>query len=304
MYAFFLFLRIFVRVMNQKWLGWFWGILSGASFGLIPLFTLPLLAAGVGDDSILFYRFAVGALAAGLMLAVRRKPLKFRPRYTLRLVVLGLLYMASSWLLLWGYDYTTAGVATTIHFLYPVCVVLLMGLFFGERVSKVTMGAVLLAVVGVAMLSASDGGGELSTVGLVIVVLSAVAYGAYIVALKKVDLGGISGLELTFYVLLVTALTFLVKAYAVGEGLERLPDGTAWVNAVLLGLVPTVVSNFALVRSVAAIGSTPTAILGALEPMTAVAVGVWGFGEPFGVASAVGVVLVVGAVAVVVVQKK
>lgn len=304
MYIFFLFLSIFARVMQQKWLGWFWGVLSGASFGLIPLFTLPLLAAGLADDSILFYRFAVGALAAGLVLAVRGKRLLFRPKYSLRLVVLGLMYMASSWLLLWGYDYTTAGVATTIHFLYPVCVVLIMGLVFSERVSKITIGAVLLAVVGVAMLSGSDGGGSLSWVGLVIVVLSAMAYALYIIALKKINLGGISGMELTFYVLLVTALAFLTKAYTVGDGLALLRGVDQWGNVVLLGLVPTVVSNFALVRSVALIGSTPTSILGALEPLTAVAVGVWGFGEPFGVASAVGVILVVGAVGAVVMQKK
>ena len=290
--------------MNQKWLGWFWGVLSGASFGLIPLFTLPLLAAGVGDDSILFYRFSIGALAAGLVLAVRGKRLNFKARFVGKLIVLGLLYMASSWLLLWGYDFASAGTATTIHFLYPVCVVLVMALLFGERVSPTTLGAVVLAVVGVALLSAGDEGGELSGAGLSILVASAVAYAAYIVALRKVNLGVISGMELTFYVLFITALTFLVKAYSVGDGLQLLCGADQWTNAVLLGLVPTVVSNFALVRSVAAIGSTPTAILGALEPMTAVAVGVWGFDEPFTAFTAVGVLLVVGAVAAVVVRKK
>ena len=50
--------------------GFAFGILTSATFGLIPLFTLPLMAEGMLFDSILFYRFLFAALAlAGIMAA-------------------------------------------------------------------------------------------------------------------------------------------------------------------------------------------------------------------------------------------
>lgn len=285
--------------------GVLWGVLSGASFGLIPLFTLPLLGAGLVVDSVLFYRFSFAALAILLVLLLRGESLRITLAQLRSLALLGVFYMASAMFLLWGYEFMAAGVATTIHFLYPVCVMLLMMLFFGERLRMVTLGAVVLAIVGVAMLSAGDeSGGSTDAVGLIVVIISALAYALYIIGIKKLNLGGLGGFKLTLYVQIVTSLLFLLKATIFGSGLQPVGDGVNLLNLVLLALIPTVVSNFALVNAIKIVGSTTTSILGAMEPMTAVAVGVLIFDEPISGVMALGMAMIVGAVMAIVLKIK
>lgn len=285
--------------------GVLWGVLSGASFGLIPLFTLPLMRAGLAVDSVLFYRFSFAALAILLVLLIRGESLRITLAQLRSLALLGVFYMASAMFLLWGYEFMAAGVATTIHFLYPVCVVLIMMLIFGERPRMVTLGAVVLAIVGVAMLSAGDeSGGATDAVGLIVVIISALAYALYIIGIKKLNLGGLGGFKLTLYVQIVTAVLFLLKATILGSGLQPVGDGVNLLNLVLLALIPTVVSNFALVNAIKIVGSTTTSILGAMEPMTAVAVGVLIFDEPINGAMALGMAMIVGAVMAIVLKIK
>lgn len=288
----------------KKLNGILWGMLSGASFGLIPLFTIPLMSAGLTVDSILFYRFAVSALLLGGLLLARKESFKITIRQAVRLFLLGMLYMASAFFLLWGYEFMPAGIATTIHFLYPVCVLLLMVLFFGERIVLSNIGAVILAVLGVVLLSASEGASEtIPTQGMVIVVTSALTYALYIIGVKKMGLANMDGFKLSFYVLLSTALLFGVKTIVFGDGVMPLQGVGSVVNVLLLALVPTVVSNFALIRSIKTVGSTTTSILGALEPMTAVSVGVLVFSEPLNLNHVVGILLIILAVIIIVLRK-
>lgn len=289
----------------NKFNGILWGMLSGASFGLIPLFTIPLMSVGLTTDSILFYRFATSALILGILLLVQGESFKITFRQASRLFILGILYMASAFFLLWGYEFMPAGIATTIHFLYPVCVLLLMVLFYGERISLSNIGAVILAVLGVVMLSASESASDaIPTKGMVIVVTSALTYALYIIGVKKMGLANMGGFKLSFYVLLFTALLFGVKTIGFGDGVMPLHGIESVVNVLLLALVPTVVSNFALIRSIKTVGSTTTSILGALEPMTAVAVGVLVFSEPLNVNHVAGISLIIVAVIVIVLRKR
>lgn len=287
--------------------GLLWGVLSGASFGLIPLFTLALFASGFDTDSVLFYRFSTATLLLTLILLIRGENFRITLAQALRLALLGVLYLCSSLFLLWGYEYMAAGVATTVHFLYPVCVVLLMIVFFGERASITNIGAVILAILGVALLS-SGGGAESGTVavsglGMLIVVISALAYALYIIGIKRMNLGSLGGFKLTFYVLLFTSMLFLGKAYIFGDGIHPISTPEQGVNIFLLALIPTVVSNFALVNAISIVGSTTTSILGAMEPMTAVVVGVTVYDEPMSLSLAIGVALIIGAVTTIVLKK-
>lgn len=291
---------------NTKRLGGIlWGMLSGASFGLIPLFTLPLMSAGITTDSILFYRFSFSAVILFIVLLIQRESFKITLGQAVRLFVLGLFYMGSAFFLLWGYEYMPAGIATTVHFLYPVCVLLLMMMFFGERISLSNIGSVILAVYGVVLLSSSKGeAGAINPVGMLIVVTSSVTYALYIIGVKKLGLANMNGFKLSFYVLLTTALLFGLKTLAAGEKIMPLNGTEGLVNAFLLALVPTVVSNFALIRSIKTVGSTTTSILGAFEPMTAVAVGVMVFDEPLSYNHVIGIGLIIVAVIIIVLSKK
>lgn len=288
--------------MGLKTKGFVCGIATSVTFGLIPLFTLPLMRKGMASDSILFYRFLVASAALGLMMVVKRESFAVSRRDLPMVVLLAVFYTASSLFLLYGYEMMGAGVATTIHFTYPVFVTLIMLSVFREKTSWVTWLAVVLAIGGVARLSLQGTGLKLSAVGLVIVLLSAVGYASYIVAVNKSRVRGMHSRKLAFYVFVFTTLIFAVKN-AVGDGVQPLPDAVSAVNVVLLAVAPTVISNITLLVAVRCIGGTLTSILGALEPVTAVCIGAVVFGEAFTVSEAVGIALILAAVVLVILNR-
>lgn len=106
---------------------------------------------------------------------------------------------------------------------------------------------------------------------------------------------------LAFYVLLFSAVIFFIYALATG-GISLPENSGEWTNLLLLALIPTAVSNLTLVLAIKDIGSVMTSILGSMEPLTAVIVGVVHFGEPFGADTFAGLVMVVAAVMIVIVQ--
>ena len=149
--------------------GIFYGIVTSVTFGLIPLFTLPLMQKGMEFDSILFYRFLFATLALGGMMKLKKESFRIERRDIPMLILLGFFYTGSAMFLFWGYNFMGAGVATTLHFTYPIFVTLLMFLIFRERASWVTWLAIILAIFGVSRLSLKGTELSLDPVGVVIV---------------------------------------------------------------------------------------------------------------------------------------
>ena len=203
--------------------GFFYGIATSVTFGLIPLFTLPLMQKGMVFDSILFYRFLFATFALGAMMKIKKESFRIESRDIPMFLLLGLLYTGSAMFLFWGYGFMGAGVATTLHFTYPVFVTLLMLVLFREKASWVTWVAILLAIYGVSELSLK--GDELSAdaTGVIIVLLSAVCYAGYIVAVNKSRLRDMSGRKLAFYVFIVSTVLFAIKALT-NQGIQPVPD--------------------------------------------------------------------------------
>ena len=283
--------------MNEKIKGFLYGIATSVTFGLIPLFTLPLMQKGMASDSILFYRFATATLALGAMMLAKREPFRIAWRDLPPLALLALFYTASSMFLLYGYETMGAGVATTLHFTYPVFVTLLMLALFRERTSWVVAVAIVLAVGGVARLSLHGTELCLDPVGVAVVLLSAVGYASYIIAVNRSRLREMHSRKLAFYVFVFTTLFFAIKN---GGGLQPVPDAGAAVNILLLAVMPTVISNITLLLAVHRIGGTLTSILGALEPVTAVCISVLVFGEGFTWREALGIALILTSVVLVI----
>ena len=165
--------------------GFLYGIATSVTFGLIPLFTLPLMAKGLIFDSILFYRFLLATAALGVMMLLKKETFRIQMRDVPVLILLGLLYTGSAMFLFWGYNFMGAGVATTIHFTYPIFVTLLLFVFFREKASWITWLAILLAIAGVAKLSIKGSELTLDPLGMLIVILSAMAYASYIIVVNK-----------------------------------------------------------------------------------------------------------------------
>lgn len=289
----------FLKKNMSRTKGFIYGSLSAATYGLIPLFTLPVIAKGVGLDTILTVRFLVASFALGGVMMLRKESFRVSRRELKTLLLLGGMFALSAMFLFWSYTLMSAGIASTILFLYPVFVAILMATLFHEKVSWLTSLSILIALTGVALLYLGDEGGTLSLSGIAVVLTSALTYALYIIVINQSNVRNLSGQKITFYAMVVAMCLFFVKAQFSG-GLQPIPDGGTWMNLVLLGVIPTVVSCVAMVLSVQYIGSTYTAVLGAMEPLTAVGVGIVVFREPFTPNLAGGIVLIITAVTLII----
>ena len=196
-----------------------------------------------------------------------------------------------------------SGVATTIHFMYPVLTTLVIMLFFKEKKSGWRIAAIASAVIGVYFLSGGNTEtGSFSFFGLFIVLLSALGYALYLVTMSQLKIGRMKGLLLTFYVFLFGGIFLFIGTSSISH-LQPIREWHTAGNLILLALIPTVVSNLALVRAVKSIGSTLTSVLGAMEPVTAVCVGIFLFGEAFTTSIGVGIALIIVAVMVIILKR-
>lgn len=289
--------------MNDKAKGYLYGLLSSSSFGLIPLFTLPLLANGMTTPTVLLYRFGLAMVLVGIILKVQGVNFGVKRSHLKWLLLLGGLYFWTAYLLQLGYKYMTSGAATVLHFMYPIFTALLMFIFFKQKLGYLGQLAIVMAVVGVGLMSGLNNASVDSYKGVIVVLLSSFGYAIYIIVVNKSNVGELSPLLLNFYVLTIAAIIYAIQVAFSGE--FRLPENSfEWGNAILLAAIPTVLSNLYLVKAIPIIGSTPTSVMGALEPLTAVIVGVIAFGEPLTSDSIVGIVMVIGAVLLLVLSQK
>lgn len=286
----------------NKFNGFLYGLLSSASFGLIPLFTIPAMRQGMNFESILFYRFLFACIALGCILMLDKQSFRLHRREIPPLMLLAFFYLISAVFLFWGYKFMASGIATTVHFMYPVLTTLIMMIFFREKKSAWRFAAIALAVTGVSALSYGDTSGTITAAGLFIVLLSALGYALYLVTVSQLKVGKQKGLWLTFYVFLFGTL-FLLAGVGATKGIQPIPDWHTGGNLLMLALVPTVISNLALVRAVKSIGSTLTSVLGAMEPVTAVCVGIFMFGEPFTHYIGFGILFIITAVLLIILKR-
>lgn len=284
---------------NTRTRGYVLGAVAAASYGLNPLFTLPLYGAGMGVDSVLFYRYLLAVVMLGALMLARRQSFALRRRDILPLVVMGLLFSFSSLFLFESYKHMDAGIASTILFLYPVLVAVIMAVGFHEKVSRATVLSILLAFTGIALLYKGDDGQALSFFGVALVFLSSLCYAVYIVGVNRSSLRDLPTEKLTFYALLFGLSVYIVRLRFCAD-LQMIPTPGLWVNAVSLALFPTIVSLVTMALAIRCIGSTPTAILGALEPLTALFFGVVVFGEQLSPRIMLGVALILAAVTLII----
>lgn len=279
------------------------GILAAVCYGTNPFGALPLYEEGVNTSSVLFYRFSMAVVMLGVMLLVERKSFRINRQELIVLGSLGLLFAASCITYYESFLLMDAGIASTILFVYPVMVAGIMALFFKERITFSTVTAILLALGGIGLLYQGDGETSLSTMGIILVILSALCYAIYIVVVNQSSIR-MSSLKLTFYVLFICMFVLLAYSFTSSDlHLQLPPSPRAWFYACWLGLVPTILSLVLMTIAVHEVGATPTAIMGALEPLTAVAIGVLVFGEALTVQLVIGIVLILSAVLLIVLGK-
>lgn len=287
--------------MNPKIKGYILGAVAAATYGLNPLFALPLYAEGMDADSVLFFRYLLAMPLMAVMIVGRGRSFRTEGHLWLPIVLMGIMMALSSLLLFESYNYMDASIASTLLFVYPLMVAGIMAAVYRERMTVLTGVCMLAALGGIALLFKGGDGATLSVTGTVLVMLSSLSYAIYIVGVNRPGLRQVPTVKLIFYVLLTGALLFGLKiALTPGARFTTPTHWYMWGCVVALALLPTVVSFLCTTSAIQYIGPTPTAILGALEPVTAVVIGVTVFSEHLTGRDWVGLVLIIAAVTLVV----
>ena len=257
------------------------GIITGITYGLNPLFAVPLMKNGAATESILFFRYSFAVLLLGLFLLFRKQSFKVSSKQIGMLFILGLLYTGSSVFLFYAYDYIASGLATTLVFLYPVLVAIIM-VFLKVVPSWPVWLAIAATFGGVLIMTQSDGSQTISPIGVLLSIASALVYALFIVIINRSKvISGISNTLLTFYVLTVGAIVFIGKIIFSDTTITAgITSGTDWLNLLGLAMFPTIVSTATLAIASRNIGATKASVLGVFEPITAIVVGTVMFGEP------------------------
>lgn len=276
------------------------GAIAAASYGTNPLFALNLYAEGIGVNSVLFYRYALGVVIYGLWLKfIKKSSFKIPLAAIFPLFILGVVFSLSSLSLFGAFNYIDAGIACTILFIYPVLVAIIMAVFFKEKTTKSVILSIILTFAGIALLYKGNTV-DLNVKGVLIVFLSALLYAIYIVGIKKIkQIKHIKPAIMSFYVMLFGLLVYVVNLKFCTE-LQMLTKPSLWCFALALAVIPTIVSLETITIAIKLIGATKTALLGALEPLTALFFGVVIFHEQLTARIIAGIVLIIAGVSLVI----
>ena len=284
-------------ISDRRVIGLLCGIVAGVSYGTNPLFAKPLLESGVPVLVMLFFRYALSATLLGIWMVLNGEKLSTSRRELGLLVVLGLLFAGSSIFLFASYEFIPSGLATTLVYLYPVFVALIM-VFLHFYPSWQTWLSIVATFGGIILLSSSSQGADIQLPGIFLAVLSALSYAHYLIIVNRSSrIKNVSERTITFYALATgTVLFFIMRLIQGGSLVEGVDTPADWANLVGLAIVPTILSLLTLAVSTRFIGPTKTSILGVFEPLTAILIGTALFGEPLTWKMGLGIAICVAAV--------
>ena len=289
--------------MGDTLKGYLFALVSALTYGMIPLFMIPLKKWGFFSvDTALFYRFLIAAiLILGYLVFYQKESVKINLKEGFVLSVLGLFYALSAEFLFIAYDFLSPGIASTIFFIYPIMVALILGIFFKEKITLATTISLVIVVVGVGLLSIKDNF-EINYIGLFVSLLGALMYALYMIIVNKTKIKA-SGVKVSFYSMVFASLFFLVKTLILGNSVV-IPSLEIGTHLALFSLITTALSVVSLVYAIKYIGSTPTAIMGAVEPVVAVMISVGLFDETLTFSLIAGVIIIISGVLIDVVFNK
>ena len=256
------------------------GIITGITYGLNPLFAKPLMDAGASTEAILFFRYGIAVLLLGAYLVLKKESFRINLRQAGVLLGLGLLFSSSSAFLFEAYKYIASGLATTLVFLFPVMVAIIM-VFLKVVPSWPVWLSIAATFAGVMIMTGGSGSEPVNPTGVWFSIAAAFFYALFIVIINRSKaIASIPNSLLTFYALLAGTVFFLTRCALKGEELMAGLDGfMPWVNLIGLAVLPTIVSTAGLAVATRNIGATKASVLGVFEPITAILVGTVVFGE-------------------------
>lgn len=286
-------------------MAYFMGILAAACYGMVALFSLPMLRDGMNPYAMIFYRMTASAILMGLFAASQRLSFRCTRKEFLRVSLFAFLYTGSSVINLLALQYIPSSLMSLIVYTNPVFVVVFMLVFWHEIPSLQVVCAVVAAVTGVILLRGGTAmGADLSMLGLALALTATLFKTAQFVTVRYWNVPSMPRLVMTFYMLAAGSVFSLITCLLATGEVSSVPHPRDWALLIGLAFVCTVIANGAIFYAMPRLGSTITSILGVSEPFTGVIIGVLVFGDSFTAAGMAGMALVIASTVTIILRRK
>lgn len=288
------------NIKNQA--GVIYVILSAILFGTMPLLARIAYAHGSNAYTVAFTRFFFGSIVLGIVVSVLPDcTIKVGKSQFLTLLKLSAPYALMPILLYKSYTYIDSGMATTLHFTYPIAVMLIMVIFCKTRLNTRQIICTFLCVGGMALLYTPNG--QLSVPGVLLAVVSGIVYAVYIVLLGQSTVKKLHSLVLAFWISLLSTIEIGGIAFFSGNLVLHL-DTAGWAAEIGMALFATVFALVLFQRGVFLCGEVKASLFSTFEPLTGIVVGVVVFHEILSAKEMIGMIGILAAAVLLVMPSK
>ena len=194
------------EIKDKKTLG---GVLlvavSAASFGLMPVFTKIAYSAGTSTYSLLFLRFLVAAIFMFLLLLIKKLKLPSLREMLIYFLLGAIGYVGQSFCYFTALNYASSSVVSLLLYTYPALVMVGSAIFLREKVTMQKVTSLCLALCGAFVIIGAEF--NANPTGIILSVLSAVFYSAYILISSKVVKSG-TGIQSSAFIMLGSTVVY------------------------------------------------------------------------------------------------
>ncbi len=272
-------------------------IISAFVYGLAPILAKVTYSGGTGAVTLAFLRAFLTVPLLFILMKVNNIPLRLTKKEMKSVTVLGIFGGAVPIILLYlSYGHISTGLATTLHFIYPVVIVFASAFIYHERIRYTTIIASLLVTVGIFMFV--DINNSSDRIGIILALLSGVFYSFYVLYMDKSGLDGMDYIKLTFYTMIIISISTLIFGVIV-HGISFEMTTKAWIYALLISVLVTLLAMPLFQAGVKYEGASTAGILSTLEPITTMILGAVFLGEFIGIMQYIGGLLILSGVAAV-----
>ena len=256
--------------------GYIYTALSAIIFGLMPLLTKIIIARGATSLTIAFFRVFYVTIVLFFVLKIKKIDLHLEKRKLLSVILTSIFGSGLTIIILnESYNHVDTGIATSLHFLYPLFVAILCCFFYGEKIKKKQIISLSFALVGIICFMSKGNG---SLFGYFLAIASGLTYAFYLVKMDKTGLVKMNALKLSFYLALFTMLEIFTINLFMQDVVFKM-DAIAYGLLLVLALSSSFLATVLLQKGVLLLGSTRASFICLLEPVTSMIVGILFLGE-------------------------
>lgn len=271
-------------------------LIAAFLYGVAPMLAKVTYSGGANGITLSFLRTALSVPILFAIMKANNRSMSLTKTQLKSIIILGVFGGALPILLLYfSYDFISTGLATTLHFVYPLIIVLASALLYHEKISKLKMLSVILVTLGIFMFADIEAASD--SVGIVLALLSGVFYSFFVMYIDRSGLDSMDYIKLTFYLMIIMSVVTLVFGIAV-HGISFDMTGQAWSFAAVISLMVTLGAMPLFQLGVRYEGASTAGIMSTFEPITSVAVGAMFLGEFVGVSQIFGIMMILSGIIV------